>query len=68
MTKINITCDTCHKVHEVRRTDEIPPEVTELFCNWCPECEDEAEDYYDEKYGYNPIPDPTDPNQIALQL
>jgi hypothetical protein len=66
MRKINITCDICHKTHEVGRTSEIPEEVTELFCNWCPECEDKADDYYDERYGYDPIPEPIDPNQLTL--
>lgn len=65
MPNINITCDICKKTHSVRRTDEIPEEVTEIFCNWCPECEDKAEDYYTERYGYKPIV-VTDKNQTDL--
>lgn len=66
--KINITCDTCKKTHSVGRTNEIPPEVTELFCNWCPECADEAQDYYEERYGYAPPPEPVNPDQIKLGI
>lgn len=68
MTKINITCDICKKTHVVGRTNEIPDEVTELFCNWCPECTDELDDYYDERYGYNPIKLPPDLNQVKLEI
>lgn len=63
---IKITCDICKNSYNVHRTNEIPPEVTELFCNWCPDCEDKADDYYEERYGYSPIPEPTDPNQLNL--
>jgi ssDNA-binding Zn-finger/Zn-ribbon topoisomerase 1 len=70
MTRINITCETCGKVHNVIRTSEIPDNVTSLGCNWCPDCEDRAEGYYEEWYNYdeggnNPTPDP-DPNQMNL--
>jgi hypothetical protein len=68
MENINITCDICKATLSVHRTDEIPPEVTELFCNWCPNCEDKADDYYTERYGYTPIPEPINPNQINLDL
>lgn len=64
--RINITCDICKQTHSVVRTNEIPEEVTELFCNWCQNCEDKAQDYYDERYGYTPLPEPEDPNQIKL--
>lgn len=63
--KINITCDICKETHSVNRTDEIPEDVTELFCNWCPICADKADDYYEERYGYKPI-EINDPNQHKL--
>jgi len=59
------------KTHEVTRTNEIPPNVVSLGCNWCPSCEDSADDYYhewynesDENESENHIPD----NQLALPL
>lgn len=48
--KINITCDTCHTTHSVDRTKEIPKNIISMGCNWCPLCEDRAEDYYEEWY------------------
>jgi len=66
MEKIKITCDICKGSFDVDRTNEIPPEVTELFCNWCPMCEDDADDYYTERYGYEPIKEPEDPAQLKL--
>lgn len=48
--RINIKCEGCGKVHEVARTSEIPDHVVSMGCNWCPDCEDTAEDYYEEWY------------------
>jgi hypothetical protein len=31
-------------------TNEIPKHVVSMGCNWCPDCEDRAEDYYEEWY------------------
>jgi hypothetical protein len=53
MATIKITCETCHKTHEVTKTNEIPEHVVSMGCNWCPECEDRAEDYYEEWYNDN---------------
>lgn len=50
---IKITCETCNKTHEVSRTSEIPEHVVSMGCNWCPDCEDMAEDYYEEWYNEN---------------
>jgi hypothetical protein len=66
--KIDITCDACRQTFSVHRTNEIPPDVTKLFCNWCPGCEDKAQDYYDERYCYDPIPDLLDPNQLIFEF
>lgn len=68
MTTINITCDTCKKSTEVRRTNEIPAHVISMGCNWCPFCEDRAEEDYEEWYNESdegevpPIPD----NQLTM--
>lgn len=48
--KINITCEGCHTTTEVTRTNEIPDNIISMGCNWCPSCEEDAEDYYDEWY------------------
>lgn len=71
MKLININCDGCHAVTEVTRTNEIPDNVISLGCNWCPSCEDDANDYYDEWYntggGDGDEPDePTNPFQKDL--
>ena len=70
MERINITCDKCKDTYSVRRTDEIPHEVTALMCNWCPICDDKglADCDYEERYYYYPIPEPINPNQITLDL
>lgn len=73
MYRINITCDACGIVHDVRRTPEIPDNVVSLGCNWCPACEDRAEDYYEEWYNYSDgggeqiiEPDPRQTNLFPL--
>lgn len=50
MSRINIICETCGKTHDVPRTNEIPDWVISLGCNWCPCCEERANDYYEEWY------------------
>jgi hypothetical protein len=62
MTTINITCDTCQTVHEVRRTPEIPGWVIALASNWCPLCEHRAEDYWEQRY----IPDQEGDDTLEL--
>ena len=69
MTKINITCETCSVTHSVNRTNEIPKDVPSRGCNWCPSCEEKAQDYYDEWYNRReskettaPVPD----NQLCM--
>lgn len=66
MSKINIRCDECNKVHSVQRTSEIPPEVKSLSCNWCVECEDNATDYYKEEQHLIEDFNDINPNQLTL--
>lgn len=71
MTPIKITCETCGKTHDVARTPEIPNNVISMGCNWCPECEDKAEDYYHEWYNKNDgdsdtLPEPDSPTQLVM--
>jgi len=65
---IEIECSGCGLKHGVNRTSEIPEDVTSLRCNWCTECEDDANDYYNETYVYTPIIEPVDPNQLSLDI
>ena len=67
--RMNITCDTCHKTHSVRRTSEIPEHVISMGCNWCPECEDRAKEYYEEWYNESESgeqPEPVPDNQLVM--
>lgn len=67
---IKITCN-CELSHDVRRTNEIPKDVISLGCNWCPACEDTAQEPYEEWYkrsdGGEDIPElPDNPNQLVM--
>jgi hypothetical protein len=66
MARIKIYCKGCKTESEVDRTEEIPDDVISLNCNWCPLCEDEANDYYMEDYNYIEINEVKDPNQLNL--
>ncbi len=57
--RIKLLCKCCGKVHDLPRTEEIPVEVTALACNYCIECEDKMQDYYNEWYI-------DDPNQLKI--
>lgn len=52
MQTIKMNCD-CGKVHEVHRDNEAPKNAISMGCNWCPDCEDTADDYYNEWYNNN---------------
>ena len=70
MQKIKINCEGCGLTHEVNRDKEAPKDSISMSCNWCPACEDKAEDYYEEWYnkggddGDNS--DGGDPNQLMM--
>ena len=49
MITIKMNCD-CRKVHEVMRDKDAPKNAISMGCNWCPDCEDTAQDYYTEWY------------------
>ncbi len=70
MERINLTCETCGIVHDLRKTDEIPKHVFFMRCNWCPDCEDQAKDYYQEWWDENensePQPIPVGDNQLCM--
>lgn len=48
MKQITLNCESCQKVWHLDKTPEIPEHVFLMKCNWCPNCEDTAEDYYNE--------------------
>jgi len=52
MNHISIHCRNCKQSFWVKRTSEIPDNVEEMACNWCPCCEDHAQEYYREWYLY----------------
>lgn len=68
MSTIKLTCENCNQVHELRKTPELPAHVFFMRCNWCPNCEDDAQDYYKEWWDENengdsiPVPD----NQLCM--
>ena len=52
MNTIKMNCD-CGKVHELQRDSDAPKNAISMGCNWCPNCEDTADDYYNEWYNLN---------------
>lgn len=66
-----MTCQGCGHIYDLKKTEEIPAHVFFMKCNWCPICEESAEDYWEEWWDENedggvnpsyPIPD----NQLCL--
>jgi len=50
--EIKMNCD-CGKVHKVYRDNSAPKNAISMGCNWCPDCEDTAEDYFTEWYNFD---------------
>ena len=48
MGKLKFTCENCSHSFEVELTIDIPNGAVAGWCNYCPRCEDEMQDYYDE--------------------
>lgn len=71
MERIQLTCQNCKTVHDLTKTEEIPKHVFFMKCNWCPNCEDEADEYYNEWWDKNdndgtPPPPPVPDNQLTM--
>lgn len=73
MDRIKLTCETCNHIWDLPKTEEIPLLVFNMHCNWCPKCEDRAQDYYQEWWDEDENGDPElkpvpidDPNQLCL--
>lgn len=68
METIKIKCDTCGTIHDVYRDADAPDWALSMGCNWCPKCEDRAEDYYEEWYNDSEHGDSNggDPDQLMM--
>jgi len=67
MINIKLKCNGCDKIHTLNRTNEIPDNIKSLSSNWCPNCEDSANDYYEEFWHENEIDEnDTTNNQLKL--
>ena len=49
---IEITCEGCNETFTVIRDKDAPEDAISMRCNWCPNCEERAQDYYKEWYNY----------------
>lgn len=49
MRMIKVYCN-CGKEHKVPRDSEIKSNIHFITCNWCPDCESTATDYYCEEH------------------
>lgn len=69
-----IQCNNCGEIYDTEFFQEPPTDLhgnkaTGLKCNWCPMCEDSADEYYHEWYVYEHIEyheDLKNPNQLNL--
>lgn len=52
MEAIKMNCD-CGQIHIVTKDRSAPENAISMGCNWCPCCEDSAEDYFTEWYNFN---------------
>jgi hypothetical protein len=72
MSRISLTCEGCQRVHDLKKTKELPSHVFFMRCNFCPCCEDAATDYYhewwdeDENDPDKPQPIPVGDNQLVM--
>lgn len=66
-TRIKMLCKGCGKVHDLPRTDEIPDHILVMACNFCPSCEDNPDDCYEEwPIDESDLPIIENPNQLKL--
>lgn len=47
---MKVICDNCKESYKMPRTSEIPSNINIIHCNWCPNCEDEVDEVYEEKW------------------
>ena len=64
--RIKLLCKGCGTVHDMDRKEE-DGEESAIACNWCPNCEDKADDYYHEWYiAESELPIVDNPAQLKL--
>lgn len=68
MNQIPLICHHCGQIHTMNRTPEIPEDAQTIHCNFCMDCEDAMDDYYNEWFSDEPLPDPVDPNQLIMEF
>lgn len=73
MQQIRLYCEGCNTTYNLDKTSELPAHVFFIRSNFCPKCEDTAQDYYtewwdDSEEGNNgqPLPMPVPDNQLCL--
>lgn len=73
MEQIRLHCDHCHTNYDCEKTPEIPAHVFVLRCNWCPKCEDEVNEVWEQWWDDNedgnngqPVPQPVSDNQLCM--
>jgi hypothetical protein len=52
MEYIKLICDYCGAIFRVENEHKHPHSIKEIRCNWCPNCEDHANDVYEERLIY----------------
>ena len=68
MKTIEVRCRGCKRVFNNFRLKDIPDNVDYIACNFCPECEDNANDYWKEWYVYKRKNKPTHDGSVQQLL
>ncbi len=74
MERISLTCESCNKVYDLQKTEEIPAHIFFMRCNFCIECDfnNKMTDYYHEWWDENEDgnqlekPIPVGDNQLCM--
>jgi len=48
--KLTLICENCRHEYKVTRDEAIPAKTVMIISNYCPNCDNEMTDYYNEKY------------------
>lgn len=64
---MKLICRNCKQIHRVKKTPEIPSHINTVETNWCIDCQDEADEPYEEFYIEDDKDEKiNDPNQLNL--
>lgn len=73
MSQMKLICEGCNETYDLPKTSEIPAHIFVIRCNWCPKCENTAQDYWEQWWdddedgnNGNPLPVPVPDNQLCL--